>query len=61
MKVFYKFTVASEHSIRYGLGAIKGVGEAAIEMIIDKRRVQTFRSLKDFCSQWICVKLIVEF
>jgi DNA polymerase-3 subunit alpha len=31
---YYRFTVKDEATIRYGLGAIKGIGEAAIEAII---------------------------
>lgn len=34
----YKFTVNAKGEIRFGMGAIKGVGEAAIENIIEERR-----------------------
>ena len=34
----YKFTVNKKGEIRFGLGGIKGVGEAAIESIIDERK-----------------------
>ncbi len=33
----YKFTIADEKTVIYGLGAIKGVGEAAIEAIVAER------------------------
>src|SRR3546814_20878758 len=33
----FRFTVPSPHAIRYGLGAIKGAGEAALEGIIAER------------------------
>ncbi|MBT7993549.1 MAG: DNA polymerase III subunit alpha, partial [Bacteroidetes bacterium] len=33
----YKFTVNKERIIRFGLGAIKGVGEAAVEAILSER------------------------
>ena len=33
----YKFTVNEEGEIEYGLGAIKGVGESAIELIVAER------------------------
>ena len=33
-----KFTVNKEGNIRFGLGAIKGVGESAVEMIIQERK-----------------------
>lgn len=34
----YRFTVNQKEEIRFGMGAIKGVGEAAIESIIEERR-----------------------
>ncbi|MCX6180706.1 MAG: DNA polymerase III subunit alpha [Bacteroidetes bacterium] len=34
----YKFTVNSAGAIRFGLGAIKGVGEGAVESIVEERR-----------------------
>ena len=41
----YFFTVA-EDQVRFGLGAVKGVGESAVEAILDaRRRVGRFRSL----------------
>ena len=33
----YRFSVADERSVRYGLGAIKGAGEAALENVIEER------------------------
>lgn len=46
----YLFTVAGEHGIRYGLGAIKGVGLAAIEGLLAERREHgDYRSLEDLC------------
>ena len=33
----YRFSVADGRSVRYGLGAIKGAGEAALENVIDER------------------------
>jgi len=48
----YKFTVVSDESIRFGLGAIRGVGRSAIDSIIDARRQDgPFTSLFDFCSR----------
>ncbi|RMD85437.1 MAG: DNA polymerase III subunit alpha [Candidatus Dadabacteria bacterium] len=43
-----EFTVCPE-GIRFGLGAVKGVGEKAIEAIVEARREGPFRSLADFC------------
>ncbi len=40
-----------ENSIRFGLGAVKNVGEAAIEAILEARREGPFRDLFDFCER----------
>jgi DNA polymerase-3 subunit alpha len=46
------FTVADEKTIRYGLGAIKGVGEAALTGIVNERAAgEEFASLYDFCRR----------
>jgi DNA polymerase-3 subunit alpha len=34
----FKFTVNSHGDIRFGLGAVKGVGEGAVQSIVDERR-----------------------
>ncbi len=48
----YKFTVVSDDSIRFGLGAIRGVGRSAIDSIIAARHQDgPFDSLFDFCSR----------
>ena len=48
----YRFTVKDDHTIRYGLGAIKGVGEGAIESIRDDHKAQgSFKDLFDFCQR----------
>lgn len=45
------FTVV-EGKIRFGLGAVKNVGEAAIEVILSSRRDQgPFESVHDFCER----------
>ncbi len=44
----YKFTPSTEAVIFYGLGAIKGVGQSAIESIIRCRETDEYRSLDDF-------------
>ena len=39
-------------SIRFGLGAVKGVGDGAVASVLDARRGEgPFRSLTDFCSR----------
>ncbi len=48
----YKFTVTDVQTIRYGLGAVKGVGEAAIEGIIGERETAgAYTSLFDLCRR----------
>jgi DNA polymerase-3 subunit alpha len=44
-----EFNVA-EDQIRFGLVAVKNVGESAIEAIIEARNALTFTSLFDFCA-----------
>ncbi len=47
-----RFTVADENTIRYGMGAIKGVGEAALAGIVENRQQGTeFTNLFDFCRR----------
>ncbi|MCG5512685.1 DNA polymerase III subunit alpha [Ectothiorhodospira shaposhnikovii] len=46
----HEFTVRDDRTIVYGLGAIKGVGESAIQVLIDSRRTDgPFASLDDLC------------
>ena len=48
----YMFTVSGAKSIRYGLGAIKGVGHAAVENMIHEREANGgFCDLRDFCRR----------
>jgi len=48
----YKFTVNEDNQIVYGIGAIKGVGEAPIEAIIAARKAGgPFTDLFDFCAR----------
>ncbi|WP_429884875.1 DNA polymerase III subunit alpha [Geoalkalibacter halelectricus] len=44
------FTV-HENAIRFGLGAVKGVGSAALEIITEVRGEAPFSSLHDFCER----------
>lgn len=47
-----KFSVPEESQVLYGLGAIKGVGEAALEGIIDERNTNgVYKDLYDFCRR----------
>ncbi|MCZ6668722.1 MAG: DNA polymerase III subunit alpha [Gammaproteobacteria bacterium] len=47
----YRFTASAEGLVFYGLGAIKGVGQAAIETIVRCRKEVEYRSLDDFCER----------
>jgi len=48
----YAFRMTDPHSIRYGLGAIKGIGNAAIDYIEDERdSAGPYTSLDDFCNR----------
>src|SRR5580692_2610862 len=48
----YAFRVAGVDSIRYGMGAIKGVGASAVEAIIEEREKNgAFTSLSDLCRR----------
>ena len=49
---FYSFTVKDEKTIIYGLGAIKGVGAAAIDIIIQEREEEgSYENLFDLCKR----------
>ena len=40
------------HAVRYALGALKGVGEKAMEQLVDERKAKgAFRSLEDFADR----------
>jgi DNA polymerase-3 subunit alpha len=48
----YEFTVADETTIRYGLGAVKGVGQGAVEAIMaDRSQNGPFADLADLCRR----------
>jgi DNA polymerase III subunit alpha len=48
----FAFTVSDERTILYGLGAIKGVGRAAVESLIAEREAHgTYAGLGDFCHR----------
>jgi DNA polymerase III subunit alpha len=48
----YRFVPVDDKTIRYGLGAIKGTGEAAIQNIVEARVAGgPFRDLFDFCRR----------
>lgn len=48
----YQFSAHNEQTIIYGLGAIKGVGEAAIDDVIKSRQEEgEYQNLFDFCQR----------
>jgi DNA polymerase-3 subunit alpha len=47
----YRFVPVDSKQLRYGLGAIKGTGEAAILSIIKAREAGPFRDLFEFCRR----------
>ncbi|MGE5757698.1 MAG: DNA polymerase III subunit alpha, partial [Sideroxydans sp.] len=47
----FRFTPVDEKTIAYGLGAIKGTGEGAVENIVAARAAGPFKDLFDFCRR----------
>jgi DNA polymerase-3 subunit alpha len=48
----HAFQVADARTIRYGLGAVKGVGEAAVQALVEERGARgPFASLEDLCHR----------
>ncbi|MSR13505.1 MAG: DNA polymerase III subunit alpha [Gammaproteobacteria bacterium] len=47
----YRFTVANATTIRYGLGAVKGVGEAAVVALAEARETGLYSDLFDLCRR----------
>ncbi|MFN4289582.1 MAG: DNA polymerase III subunit alpha [Permianibacter sp.] len=48
----FKFTVADAKTVVYGIGAIRGVGENAVECIIAEREANgAYKNLFDFCAR----------
>src|SRR5213083_2963420 len=59
----YKFTVVGDQRIRFGLGAVRNVGEGAIASIIAGRREAPYRSLMELCDRIdlrLCNKRVIE-
>src|SRR5690606_40003099 len=44
---FYKFTVNADYAIRFGMGAIKGVGSGAVQTIVENRKNGKYKSIFD--------------
>ncbi|MDO4229988.1 MAG: DNA polymerase III subunit alpha [Capnocytophaga sp.] len=48
---FYKFTVNKNGDIRFGLGAIKGVGKNAVDTIVEHRKEGAYTSIFDVAKR----------
>ena len=54
----HQFTVADDSTIRYGLGAIRGVGESAVESLVAERAARgPFTSIEDLCRRLDLTKI----
>jgi DNA polymerase-3 subunit alpha len=54
----YEFTVDDDRTIRYGLGAVRGVGQGAVEALITEReKGGRFTSLENLCRRLDLTKL----
>ena len=48
----HAFAVADDATIRYGLGAVKGVGRTAVDALVEERAARgSFASLEDLCHR----------
>ena len=48
---FYKFTVNENYAVRFGMGAVKGVGAAAVDTIVVNRKKARYKSIFDFAKR----------
>ncbi len=48
---FYKFTVNNEYAVRFGMGAVKGVGANAVETIVKNRKDEPYKSIFDLAKK----------
>ncbi|WP_298222079.1 DNA polymerase III subunit alpha [Flavobacterium sp.] len=48
---FYKFTVNENYAVRFGIGAVKGVGMAAVETIVENRKDAKYKSIFDLAKR----------
>jgi len=54
----YRFEPVDRSTIRYGLGAVKGTGEQAVNVILKAREAGPFKDIFDFCKR--CDKRMVN-
>ncbi|MGL2962328.1 DNA polymerase III subunit alpha [Flavobacterium sp. RSB2_4_14] len=48
---FYKFTVNDNYAVRFGMGAVKGVGANAVDTIVQNRKDATYKSIFDLAKK----------
>lgn len=48
---FYKFTVNEQYAVRFGMGAIKGVGAGAVQTIVENRMNGKYKSIFDLAKR----------
>ena len=48
---FYKFTVNDQGAIRFGMGAIKGMGRSAVQTIVEHRKEKPYASIFDLTQR----------
>ncbi len=59
----WHFTVTADRKIRFGLGAIRNVGRAAVDSILEARAARAFESLHDLVARIdlrVCNKRVIE-
>ncbi|EIA09746.1 DNA polymerase III subunit alpha [Flavobacterium frigoris] len=48
---FYKFTVNDNYAVRFGMGAVKGVGAGAVATLVEKRKDGKYKSIFDLTKR----------
>jgi DNA polymerase III subunit alpha len=48
---FYKFTVNDDYAVRFGIGAVKGVGNGAVNTIVEHRKEGKYKSIFDMAKR----------
>ena len=48
---FYKFTVNNDYAVRFGIGAVKGVGANAVDTIVQNRKDAPYKSIFDLAKK----------
>ncbi len=48
---YYKFTVNEDYAVRFGMGAIKGVGASAVDTIVQNRKDGKYKSIFDVAKK----------